>query len=42
MTTEQLDAMQAAAMRRITEQINRSAGQHMRAIAKAFERVRAE
>lgn len=30
-----------AAMRRITEQINRSAGQHRRAIAKAFERARA-
>lgn len=30
MTTEQLDAMQAAALRRIAEHINRSAAAHLR------------
>ena len=30
MTTEQLTALQAAALRRITEHINRSAAAHMR------------
>ena len=32
MTREQLDAMQAAAMKRIVEFINRSAAQHLRAM----------
>ena len=32
MTPAQLDAMQAAAMRRIAEFINRSAAQHLRAM----------
>jgi len=36
MTRAQLDAMQAAAMRRLVEQINRSAGQHLRAMRKAW------
>ena len=34
MTHEQLDAMQAAAMRRLVEWINRSVGQHLRAMRK--------
>jgi len=32
MTREQLDAMQAAAMRRLVEYINRAAAQHLRAM----------
>ena len=32
MTTAQLDALQSAAMARIRERINRSAGQHLLAI----------
>ena len=36
MTPAQLDALQAAAMRRIVEQINRSAGQHLRAMRRAW------
>lgn len=32
MTNEALDAMQAAAMRRLVEFINRSVGQHLRAM----------
>jgi len=35
MSKEQLDAMQRAAEKRILQQINRSAGQHMRAIRRA-------
>jgi hypothetical protein len=34
MTREQLDAIQAAAMRRLVEYINRAAAQHLRAMRK--------
>lgn len=36
MTTDQLDALCAAAMKRITDSVNRSAGQHLRAMRKAW------
>lgn len=37
MNTEQLNAMQAAALKRLHEWINRSVGQHLRAMRKVSE-----
>ena len=39
MTPAQLDALQSAAMARIRERINRSAGQHLLAIRRAAARI---
>lgn len=36
MTGDQLDQLCKAALRRLQEHINRAAGQHLRAIRKAF------
>ena len=40
MTKEQLDAMEAAARKRLSEFISKSGGQHKRVIAKGFADAR--
>lgn len=42
MTPAQLDTLQAAAQARIRQLINRSAGQHLMHLSRAFDKARAK